>query len=210
MEFEGFLRIDRDGEYTFHLTSDDGSKLFIDDTLVVDNDGIHAPATSDGPVELIKGMHRLVVAVFNGGGEVELDLEYEGGGPRPAVGRPGAHADEGRAPRRRGEPPSTARGRFADRPGPGREGRGAVRPVGCASCHHAPGRAAGHRLERSRRRAARQCSKAEGGCLAPTQAPGVLVSPERAPARGPGRGDQGLAQQARANARRRGRSSPGR
>src|SRR5258708_647968 len=80
LKFEGFLEVKSAGEYTFHLTSDDGSKLFIDDALVVDNDGIHAPTTETRKVELIKGMHRLVVGVFNAGAESELDVEYEGRG----------------------------------------------------------------------------------------------------------------------------------
>src|ERR1051326_2102593 len=39
LRFEGFLKIDTEGEYKFHLTSDDGSKLFVDGKLAVANDG---------------------------------------------------------------------------------------------------------------------------------------------------------------------------
>ena len=46
MKFDGFLKIARDGEYRFRLTSDDGSKLWIDGKPVVANDGIHAPTTA--------------------------------------------------------------------------------------------------------------------------------------------------------------------
>src|SRR6516225_4007229 len=41
IEWNGWLRTDRDGEYTFYTTSDDGSTLEIDGQLVVDNGGIH-------------------------------------------------------------------------------------------------------------------------------------------------------------------------
>jgi len=36
----GFLKIAKKGEYTFYLQSDDGSKLWIDGKLVIDNDGL--------------------------------------------------------------------------------------------------------------------------------------------------------------------------
>src|SRR5439155_9492018 len=40
--FSGLLTIASDGDYTFFVASDDGSRLFIDDLLVVDNDGHHS------------------------------------------------------------------------------------------------------------------------------------------------------------------------
>ncbi len=83
LRFEGYLRIERAGEYRFHLTSDDGSKLFLDDKLVVANDGVHAPSTVSGSVKLTKGVHKLTADVFNAGGGVELSVEIEG----PGLGR---------------------------------------------------------------------------------------------------------------------------
>ena len=78
MRFEGYLRIDHEDDYRFHLMSDDGSKLFLDDKLVVNNDGIHPPTTLTGSTHLTPGMHKLVAAVFNSGGGVDLDVEIEG------------------------------------------------------------------------------------------------------------------------------------
>src|SRR5699024_3987179 len=43
------------GRYTFALTSDDGSRLYLDGKLVVDNWGDHARATKTGTVELTAG-----------------------------------------------------------------------------------------------------------------------------------------------------------
>jgi len=43
IKFEGFFKIDRDGEYKFSVNSDDGSKLYVDGQQVVDNDGVHPP-----------------------------------------------------------------------------------------------------------------------------------------------------------------------
>jgi hypothetical protein len=48
MVLEGFLRIDTPGVVSFALTSDDGSLFDIGGTVVVDNDGNHAPQTVTG------------------------------------------------------------------------------------------------------------------------------------------------------------------
>jgi len=78
MRFEGFFDAVSAGEYTFTLSSDDGSRLLIDGKKVVDNDGIHPPQTKSGSVELTKGVHTITVEFFQGGGGAELDVEVEG------------------------------------------------------------------------------------------------------------------------------------
>nr|WP_205740654.1 family 16 glycoside hydrolase [Haloactinopolyspora alba] len=61
----------QDGTYEFRLTSDDGSRLVIDDELVIDHDGLHGAEPKDGSVELTAGYHSLRIEHFeNGGGEV--------------------------------------------------------------------------------------------------------------------------------------------
>ena len=52
VRFRGVLAVDTPGRYTFWLLSDDGSKLYIDDTLVIDNDGIHGITRSKGKKDL--------------------------------------------------------------------------------------------------------------------------------------------------------------
>ena len=52
VRFRGVLAVDTPGEYTFWLLSDDGSKLYIDDTLVIDNDGIHGITRNKGRKDL--------------------------------------------------------------------------------------------------------------------------------------------------------------
>ena len=52
--------------YYERLTSDDGSQLFIDDQLVIDNDGNHPPITRHGTVELSAGRHQLRIVYFQG------------------------------------------------------------------------------------------------------------------------------------------------
>lgn len=64
--FRGQIRVEEAGEIAFRLNSDDGSKLFIDDTLIVDNDGQHGPRAKDGTVRLSSGLHDLRVEYFQG------------------------------------------------------------------------------------------------------------------------------------------------
>lgn len=54
IRFRGVLAVDTPGRYTFWLLSDDGSKLYIDDTLVIDNDGIHGITRNKGRKDLSK------------------------------------------------------------------------------------------------------------------------------------------------------------
>ena len=54
VRFRGVLAVDTPGRYTFWLLSDDGSKLYINDTLVIDNDGIHGIMRHKGRKDLSK------------------------------------------------------------------------------------------------------------------------------------------------------------
>jgi PA14 domain-containing protein len=66
IEYTGRFWIEKPGPYRFALTSDDGSKLFIDDQIVVDNDGIHPVDTKSGSVDLAGGIHKIRVQYFQG------------------------------------------------------------------------------------------------------------------------------------------------
>ncbi|MEU7904877.1 family 16 glycoside hydrolase [Actinoplanes sp. NPDC049118] len=65
-----------DGSYTFRLTSDDGSKLWIGDTLVVDHDGLHGADAKDGTIDLTAGVHPLRVEHFERDGGQRLTLGW--------------------------------------------------------------------------------------------------------------------------------------
>ena len=41
--FEAPLKVNKEEEYAFTLTTDDGSKFYIDDELLIENDGAHGP-----------------------------------------------------------------------------------------------------------------------------------------------------------------------
>jgi hypothetical protein len=73
----GNINIAEAGDYNFRLTSDDGSKLYIDDQLVVDHDGLHGETSKDGTVSLTAGYHSLRVEYFERGGEQVLRLGWQ-------------------------------------------------------------------------------------------------------------------------------------
>lgn len=62
----GAFTVSEPGVYRFRLKSDDGSQLFIDNQLVVDNDGIHDAISKRGEIELSEGRHRMLLKYFQG------------------------------------------------------------------------------------------------------------------------------------------------
>lgn len=68
--FTGYVQISGTGPHTFYVRSDDGSKLWVDDQLLIDNDGSHSPQTKSGTLILEEGYHRIRIAYFEDyGGE---------------------------------------------------------------------------------------------------------------------------------------------
>ncbi len=78
LQFRGFVRVPQTGMYEFSLRSDDGSRLWVGDRLVVDNDGAHTVIEKSGRVALEEGLHALRVEYFNRTGEETLDVWISG------------------------------------------------------------------------------------------------------------------------------------
>ena len=68
----------RNGTYTFYTQSDDGSRLYIDGKLVVNNDGLHGQVERSGKVNLTSGAHQIVVTYFDNGGGDGLRVSWQG------------------------------------------------------------------------------------------------------------------------------------
>lgn len=77
---EGRITVPARGIYTFWLSSDDGSRLFIDDNLLVDHDGLHGSTPVEGEAPLAPGQHRIRVEFFQHLGGRDLRLEWSGPG----------------------------------------------------------------------------------------------------------------------------------
>lgn len=77
--FSSNLIIEKDGYYTFKLSSDDGSKLIIDGKCVINNDGSHSLNPKSGMVQLEKGKHIIKVEYFEDTDGQGLELEFTTG-----------------------------------------------------------------------------------------------------------------------------------
>jgi hypothetical protein len=72
----GYLTAPTTGTYDFRLVSDDGSRLILDDTVVVDHDGLHPPTAKDGSIQLSAGYHALRIDHFERDGGQQLSLQW--------------------------------------------------------------------------------------------------------------------------------------
>ena len=80
IRYSGYIQIDTPGTYSFYTNSDDGSKLYIDGTQVVNNDGDHGEQERSGSRYLTAGLHGITVLFYeNTGGEL-LEVRYQGPG----------------------------------------------------------------------------------------------------------------------------------
>jgi chitodextrinase len=77
-KFSGFVNVPSDGTYTFYTSSDDGSKLYIGTTEVVNNDGLHGNQERSGTIGLKAGKHAITVIFFENGGGESLSVSYSG------------------------------------------------------------------------------------------------------------------------------------
>ena len=78
IDYHGEFRVREAARYHFRITSDDGSKLFIDSKLVIDNDGQHGTRMKEGTIPLMPGKHTIEVQYFQGPrDEVALVLDVK-------------------------------------------------------------------------------------------------------------------------------------
>lgn len=66
IDYTGRFWIENPGLYAFNLLSDDGAKLWINDRLLIDNDGTHPPSALTASARFTRGAYRLRVAYFQG------------------------------------------------------------------------------------------------------------------------------------------------
>lgn len=62
--FEGWIEAPQSGMYTFESRSDDGSRIYLGDEMIVDNDGSHSARTRSGRTVLAAGWHPFRVEYF--------------------------------------------------------------------------------------------------------------------------------------------------
>ncbi|MFV2051368.1 PA14 domain-containing protein [Aliiroseovarius sp. YM-037] len=77
-QYTGDLNVEQGGTYTFYLSSDDGSALYIDGEMVIGNDGLHGTQEESVTLNLSAGAHDIEVQYFERGGAQTLALDWEG------------------------------------------------------------------------------------------------------------------------------------
>ena len=72
VEWSGWVRTDRDGQYTFSTRTDDGSTIEIDGRLVVDNGGVHLATRRTATIALTRGLHQIRLRFMQATGVYEF------------------------------------------------------------------------------------------------------------------------------------------
>ena len=75
--FTGYIDIPEDGVWSFAITSDDGSELFIGGIRIISNDGSHSAVTKTGSIPLRKGLHSFKLHYFDDTGDQELSWAWK-------------------------------------------------------------------------------------------------------------------------------------
>ena len=76
--WSGLLEIEKEGNYTFSLTSDDGAFLWLDDHLVINHGGTDRAQVQSSSVTLEAGYHRIRIEFYNDEGSPECTAKYRG------------------------------------------------------------------------------------------------------------------------------------
>ncbi|MFO0881120.1 MAG: c-type cytochrome [Gemmataceae bacterium] len=169
MKFDAVWKVEREALYTFILSSDDGAKIHVDGKEIVNNDGIHPPTTKEGKIQLAKGVHRISVTYFQGGGEAVLDVLVQATGfGRKSLGDLVA-ADEANLDKQPALPKDEDT--IAIKPELVARGKQVFASLGCASCHQL--KIDGKEIVSSLKAPPQAKLEADKGCLAAEPGRGV-------------------------------------
>lgn len=128
LRFDGAIELPEAGNWKFHLSSDDGSRMVVDGKEIIRIGGVHPTEHKDKTVMLTAGKHAVTVDYFEGGGEEVLIVEYEGPNtPRRSLENALA------IPKAKPANPSDAP--FVVDAALAAKGRELFETVGCAACH---------------------------------------------------------------------------
>lgn len=169
LRFDGTIKLDKDGDYLFLIGSDDGSRLWIDEKLVIDNDGIHPFQQKRKKVKMTAGIHTVAVEYFEQGGEEVLQVDFEGPGmpQMPLASLIVATKTIGA-----GAPPEE----FQVDASLAAKGREYFASLGCASCHSL--KIGGQTVASTKTAPLLSALRGEGGCLddMPAKSPRYALS----------------------------------
>ena len=75
--FDGYIKISKEGLYTFYLESNDGSVLYLNEEKLIDNDGAHGSYTKNVSTSLKEGFHHIKIKYFQAGGGKSLTVYWK-------------------------------------------------------------------------------------------------------------------------------------
>ncbi len=78
--YKGFIEVPSEAIYYFSVLSNDGSRLFVAEQIVVDNDGRHVAYEKTEGIALKPGFHEIKLEYFQAGGGRELKVFWKGPG----------------------------------------------------------------------------------------------------------------------------------
>ena len=87
--FNGYIQIPETAVYIISIASNDGSLLYIDNKLLINNDEDHPLKEEHAHIALQKGLHAIKVSYFQEGGSADLKVCIQG----PAMGKKEIPAD---------------------------------------------------------------------------------------------------------------------
>jgi len=76
--WKGYIHVPSDDTYYFKIQSDDGSRLYIDDKLIIDNWAGHAFLPKVGQKTLKKGKYPIKIEYYDKVGNARLRLKWNG------------------------------------------------------------------------------------------------------------------------------------
>ena len=80
VRWTGFIVINVPGSYTFWTDSDDGVRLKVEDSTIIENWTDHAATWNSGSITLSEDLYPIVLEFYENGGDAVMKLEYQGPG----------------------------------------------------------------------------------------------------------------------------------
>ncbi len=78
LRFSGNIIVPTSGAYQFFIASDDGSRLYVDDKLLIDNDRLQGMTEMSAGIDLQAGSHKFAVTYYDNGGGDGLSVQWSG------------------------------------------------------------------------------------------------------------------------------------
>ena len=83
--WSGVIKIPKKSQYTFYLDSDDGSRLFLDQKMIMDHGGLHRMMEKKVTIPLDAGEYEICIEFFNGPGDGGCKLLWDMDGNKVPV-----------------------------------------------------------------------------------------------------------------------------